>query len=173
MPKFRCLSSDALFKYFSVRNEVRLFDQVKTFFHLKKCTQCESKYKTIQNTWKEYFTPEPEIAPSLIKVYAKLQRDETLVLKGWKLENFSQSYKLNHWLFNRGWLYYGSVPTALAAVITFLAVSQNSKNPPVVANNKQSLPYAQIRYEDSNKVNVIYVKPELLHRVEFQTTRTR
>lgn len=171
MLKKTCLNSDSLFKYFSVRNEIKFFEKTKIFFHLRKCSQCEFKYKTIQNTWNEYFTPEPEIASSLVKIYAKLQRDETLILKGWKLENFTQNYKLNHWLFNRGWLYYGGVPTALAAVITFLAVSQNAKNQPLVA--KQTPPYAQIRYEDNNKVNVIYVKPELLHRVEFQTTRTR
>lgn len=166
----KCLNSDLLLQYVSIPSELNWQTKFKTRWHLKKCSDCSAQFNKIQDTWNHYFTPEPDIAPSLIRVFAKLQRDETLILKGWKLSNIQSKPSLKEVLVNRGWLYYGAIASSFVGVISFFTLNQASMTP--VAQNEKKAPVARIQFEEKNGVNVYYVKPELLHRVQFQTTRT-
>ena len=108
------------------------------------------------------------------KVYSKLQNDETLILKGWKLGESQRRRNFNTTLMNGGWLFRGAVSVGLAAVLVFVIFAQISSNKsehhPIIASNNP-LPLAQIRVEEKNKVRVHYLEPELLQTIEFETAR--
>lgn len=172
MPNQNCLKSDQLLQYFTIQSELGFVTKFKTKWHLKKCQGCAERFNKVQSTWNQYFNPEPEIAPSLIRVYAKLQRDETLILKGWKLENFKSTRSLSQKLFRQGWVYYGAVTSSLLGVMGFFMYNQMTVNRALTLSEKKSSPVAQIEFNQKDKVNVYYVKPELLHHVQFQTNRS-
>ena len=116
---------------------------------------------------------------SLLRVYSKLQNDETLVLKGWKLndsairQKHQQRAALPKWLFHGG-VAVASLSIVLLAVSSRFSPTENGKELHNAMNNlNNSLPYAQIRIEDRNRVKVHYVQPELLQTIEFETTGQR
>ncbi len=141
------------------------------------CPRCREKVTSLKASWEAYFTPEPEIAPSLMRVYSKLQKDETLILKGWKLSKPGARATLSERLFREGWVFRGAVSAAGLATLVFIGVSRFSSAPaPVEAvalATKPQLPFAQIRIQEKDAVRVHYVQPELLESVEFETTSRR
>jgi hypothetical protein len=120
--------------------------------------------------WNGYFQPEPEIASSLLKVYSRLQRDETLILKGWKLGDFRSPRPSFAKLFLLSW----GFPTGIAVAAGFFAVVfspafRSSAEQTQVSLREAPVPLAPIRIRDRNSVKVHYVQPELLHSMEFET----
>lgn len=170
----KCPKQDALLEYFSIPDEISFIKKTCTRMHLASCSECQERSKKIQSIWKSYFKPEPEITSSLLSVYSRLQRDETLILKGWKLGETKRPRPLSGFLFNEGWLFRGAVSFGLFALLGFVVVSQmrggSSYAPqPIVAQAKA--PLAQIRVEDKNTLKVHYLEPQLLQTIEFETTR--
>jgi hypothetical protein len=144
--------------------------------HLVHCRECASAVEDIERQWNSYFSQNQDITPSLIRVLGRLKQDETLILKGWKLDR-PPRVSMTHPLLNGGWLFRGAVATGLAGM-TFLFVSNSIRSnsvPPLVSTPQSAqLPLAQIRQTEKNGVRVHYVQPELLQSVEFETTsRTR
>ncbi len=109
---------------------------------------------------------------SLMRVYSRLQKDETLILKGWKLNEGRHKKSLGGILVNGGWLFRGAVSMGLAAVVISVVMSQQSNGKQSNAVIQQG-PLAQIRLENKNGVRVHYLQPEVLQTIEFETTRAR
>ena len=86
---------------------------------------------TIKTKWDAYFSPEPELTSSLIRVYSRLQNDETLILKGWKLSEQRPTKSLGHRLLAEGWLFAGLFRWALAHCFSLVVTQVKSmKNGP-------------------------------------------
>lgn len=168
----KCPSQEKLLEFYTIPKEVSLFKRVWIKFHLFSCTSCTEKLTNLQINWQKYFSPEPDIMSSLMRVYSRLQKDETLILKGWKLNEGRHKKSLGGILVNGGWLFRGAVSMGLAAVVISVVMSQQS-------NGKQSntaihqSPLAQIRLENKNGVRVHYLQPEVLQTIEFETTRAQ
>jgi len=168
MPLLKSPQPEKLLQYLSIPEELSLFDKLHVRLHLFVSPSCRKAVADTQHKLDSFFTPEPDITSSLIRVYSKLKTDETLVLSGWKLGQLSNRRKsLKRFAFAEGWLFRGGVG-AVAGLALFLAFSQNQK--PSLDLKPRPLPLAQIRFEDQNKVQVHYVRPELLHTIEFETT---
>ncbi|MBI1860959.1 MAG: hypothetical protein HYR96_08580 [Deltaproteobacteria bacterium] len=158
-----CPKADKLFEWISIPSEVPRFSRVRLCLHLRFCKPCKTRCAQIEENWQNCLVPEPDVTASIMRVYASLKRDETLILKGWKLGENRRSGG-NAWLF----------PSAVALGALALAVWVSApstllsftKSPKAM---KDDSPLAQIRYEDKNRVQVHYVKPELLQSIEFET----
>lgn len=174
MRLLKCPPPDALLEYHSVPQEISRFKRISTRIHLASCQSCRTRVEKIDSMWKSYFKPEPEITSSLLSVYSRLQSDQTLILKGWKLGDTKRRKNLGGMLFNEGWLFRGAVSFGLFALLGFVVFSQirtnsQSARQPLMAQNKA--PLAQIRVEDKNTLKVHYLEPQLLQTIEFETTR--
>lgn len=174
MRLLKCLSQDCLLEYVSIPQEVSAWKKLHVRLHTVKCDACQNKLSSIRKNWDSYFAPETDITSSLLKVYSRLQTDETLILKGWKLGEFQRRRDMNTALFKGGWLFRGAVSLGLAGLAVFVVLSQVSQNKTIeprstIASNQ--LPLAQIRVEEKNTVKVHYLEPELLQTIEFETTR--
>jgi hypothetical protein len=155
----------------SVPEELSLVSRYSLRTHLRICSHCRTSFEATQTAWKSFLKPEPEITSSILKVYSRLQNDETLILKGWKLGNQRRKKELKGLLFNEGWLFRGAVFLGLGilvGIVTFSTLSQK----PLEKESLQLGPFAQIRQQEKNKVKVHYLQPELLHTIEFETTRS-
>lgn len=176
MPLLKCPDSDSLFEYVTIPTEMRAWNRAGMRAHAFVCPPCQQKIKAIQEKWDAYFTPEPDVTASLIKVYSRLQRDETLVLKGWKLGGVQRPKSLRESVVAQGWLFRGSVAASLAAVAFVLVSPQlkSEKEAAMVSATPQAaqLPLARFRVEDKNSIKVHYVQPELLQSIEFETVST-
>ncbi len=166
----KCPNQEILLEFFTISHEINLIKRGWLKYHLLSCKPCAEKLQSLKSNWQQYFSPEPDITSSLMRVYSRLQKDETLILKGWKLNETRPQKNLSGILFNGGWLFRGVVSVALAAIVLSVVVTQqsNSKeiNPAI-----SSQPLAQIRLENKNGVKVHYLQPELLQSIEFETTR--
>lgn len=156
----RCPSSERLFEWISVPGEMRFVTRSRLWIHTRICKGCRSERIRLEESWERLLCPEPDVTPSIIRVYSRLKRDETLILKGWKLgESRSNSHP---------WLFRGAVALS-ALAITCWVVLQPSPETTEAAFQTQASPLAQIRYENKNRIQVRYVKPELLQSIEFET----
>jgi hypothetical protein len=176
----KCPKQEALFEFISIPDELSRWERFRTQWHTRSCASCQEQMQAIRSTWESYFTPEPDVTSSMMRVYSRLQSDETLILKGWKLSEFRPARAplraRANWAFRIG----ASFAAALLLVV-FAAPQWRALHPvadaaapvPVAAN--EHLPFAQIRVEDkdNNRVQVHYVQPELLQSVEFETTSAR
>ena len=169
MPYLNCPKQETLLEYLSIPQQMSLWMKLYITSHRRLCGPCEEKLRLIEATMDSYFTPAPDIASSLIRVYSQLQHDETLVLKGWKLGEFRS--RRDVWL-SEGWLFRGAVSIGLGVLLVIIFISRftSEKNEIKMADQGKA-PYARLRFEDQNKVTVQYVQPELLHTVEFETSR--
>lgn len=175
MRYLRCPSVDSLREYVSISSEIPLRKRLALKSHALLCSSCQREMEKIRGIWKAYFTPEPDVTSSLIRVFSRLQKDETLILKGWKLNSNQQSEARRAFL-REGWLFRGAVSLGFGA-LAFILVStgiQSNDEPPMteVVNRSASMgmPTAQFRVEEKNSIRVHYVKPELLESMEFETT---
>jgi hypothetical protein len=107
-----------------------------------------------------------------LRVYSRLQADETLILKGWKLNNVKRRKEVSGFLLNEGWLFRGGVFLGLGAVVGAVVFSSLNQKPLSPEGIPLKGPFAQIRLQEKNKVKVHYLQPELLHTIEFETTRS-
>lgn len=179
MPLLSCPKDERLFELVSIPDEVSFVDRLQLKAHLVGCTGCQQKATAIRKNWETCFIPEPDITGSLMKIYSRLQKDETLILKGWKLSP-TRPMSPSMRLIKEGWLFRGAVATAAAAAFFIVPWSQFSgqKAPDVMVYNHsasmgQKPPLAQFRVENKNSIKVHYIEPELLQSIEFETTNTR
>lgn len=167
-----CPNPDDFLALASVPEELSFWSQLFLKSHFKLCRSCKERFIHTQLTWENFFKPEPDITSSLLKVYSRLQADETLILKGWKLSNVKRKKEVSGLLLNEGWLFRGGVFLGLGAIVGAVVFSSLNQKP--LSNEGFPLkgPFAQIRLQEKNKVKVHYLQPELLHTIEFETTRT-
>lgn len=169
-----CPSQEKLFESVSIARELSLWERARVRSHTWHCSGCREKKKALSQTWQSYLSPEPEVTSSLMKVYSRLQKDETLILKGWKLTEVSRPHSLSHWLLKEGWLFRGGISLGAFGLVVALVVSQmSSEEPSLKVASVMKPPMAQIRIENGNTVKVHYVQPELLQSMEFETTSER
>jgi hypothetical protein len=160
----------------SIPGELPFWSQFLLKTHVRFCASCERKQLSLKSTWESYFQPDPEVATSVLRVYSRLQKDETLILKGWKLGDFrSQKRSGNLHFFLRTW----GFPTGIAAALGFFALfyspafqSEGDKTQ-LASRPALSVPPSQVRVRDKNSVKVHYVQPELIHSMEFETVSSR
>ena len=170
-----CPKQELLLEFVTIRGEVSLLNRMTIRAHKLGCNTCREKIQSITESWDAYFRPEPDITNSLIKVFSRLQQDETLILKGWKLSEAPRSRTIGDVLLREGWLFRGGVTAGLAVVVTLFVVnrfqpegvSSFPAGMPLAETSK--VPSAQIRFQDRNAVRVHYVQPELLQTIEFET----
>lgn len=168
-----CPSTETLLETISIPDEMSRLTYLKVKWHCFRCQSCQNSLSKLRSTWDAYFQPEPEVASSLLRVYSRLQRDETLILKGWKLGDFRSVRPSSARLFMRAW----GFPTGIAVALGFFAVifspafRGSDPDANLVAVDTR-LPLAPIRTRDKNSVKVRYVQPQLLHSMEFETVST-
>jgi hypothetical protein len=179
----KCPNQEKLFEFVSIPAEMPKLERVRLQWHTKACAHCQEEMTGIRATWEGYFTPEPDITASLMSVYSRLQSDETLILKGWKLSEFRAARASS--VPSTGWAWRAGMAIAASIVLVFVGItggilpgfgpSQDAMMTAAVAPANEKLPFAQIRVEDkdNNRVQVHYLQPELLQSVEFETTSTR
>ena len=173
MLRLKCPTQEGLLEYFTIAKELSLVQRTRTKVHLLYCSGCKEKLSVLHQSWERYFSPEPDLTASLMRVYSKLQKDETLILKGWKLGETTRRRGADALLLNGGWLFRGGVSVGLAAIVMMVIMTQNNRTKSDAQIAQNHGPYAQIRMEDKNSVKVHYLQPELLQTIEFETTRSR
>ncbi len=166
-----CPSSELLLETITIPNEMGRWDLLTIKAHVFRCKSCQKGVARLKMAWSGYFQPEPEIASSLLKVYARLQRDETLILKGWKLSDFRSQRPSIGRQFLQSWGFPTAIAVALGifAVIFSPAFREVTQEESQLAAVREGLPLSPIRVRDRNSVKVHYVQPELLHSMEFET----
>ncbi len=167
-----CPSTERLLESISFPGERGFLSLARLKAHTFGCRSCKKNLNELRDTWKNTFQPEPEIATSLLRVYSRLQRDETLILKGWKLEDLLNKRPSSSRLFLRTWAFPAGV--AFAAIVSVLWFSPyfGSQETEIAATKQSQVPLSSIRVRDGNAVRVHYVQPELLHSMEFETVST-
>lgn len=143
--------------------------------HLRRCSDCSAAATEIRTQCDSYFAPQPEITSSLLRVYSRLQKDETLILKGWKLDVRPQRTTRQS-LLSGGWLFRGGLAMAsliIAGMVVMNSGSNEESEKVAARRSEPRIPMAQIRIEQPGRVNVHYVEPELLQTMEFETTSAR
>ncbi len=173
MPK--CPSQERLLSYETIPDETSKSLRLWISVHLLMCHGCRDTRKKIRETWDAYFSQPLDVTSSLIRVLGRLQKDETLILKGWKLGRSRRPVGTEAWL-RQGWVFRGGVVAGLAG-IAFLLVSNSTKMEPEVAlrpvPQSATIPLTEIREEAKHGVKVHYVQPQLLQSIEFETMSTR
>jgi hypothetical protein len=169
-----CPSPELLLEVVSIPNEMSKWSLLNVRAHTLFCSQCEKTQAGLKATWEAYFQPQPEIASSLLKVYSRLQRDETLILKGWKLTDLRSQATSPVRLFFRSWGFPSGIAVALGLFSVFYSpdLPTSGDDSRVAQKQSQSVPLSAIRVRDRNSVKVHYVQPELLHSMEFETVST-
>jgi hypothetical protein len=177
-----CPKDENLFAFVSIPQEVSLWKRSGVRLHIKSCQPCREKVTSLRSQWDAYFAPEPDITSSLMSVYSRLQNDETLILKGWKLSPARPHRKTGLSNAQKSWLFGGGFSVALASffvLFTLTGLKLGKATSPVVAGaggpggtalSDVKVPLAQIRFEDENRVKVEYVQPQLLQSIEFETS---
>lgn len=173
----KCPDTQALFELVSMPRELSLARRTFLNTHNRFCADCRQKASALTERWAAVFAPEIDVTSSLLRVYSRLQRDETLVIKGWKLSETRQASHAaraaQDWMF-RGAVAFGALAVAVWVVGPEVFSTNGQKalmnaSAPIQARSARSAPFAQIRTEDKNSIKVHYVQPELLHSVEFET----
>lgn len=170
-----CPKMESLLEFVTIPSEMPRWDRFTFKVHALTCQSCQEKISSIQTKWDAFFRPEPDVTSSLIKVYSRLQKDETLILKGWKLDGVTPArVSLPASWLRQGWVFRGGVSLGLASLIMLLVFSQIKTEESVsytsTVPHSMNLPVAQFRVEDKNSIKVHYVQPELIQSMEFETT---
>lgn len=173
-----CPKPEKLLELFTIPGEISFRQRASTQTHAFFCATCQEKLTHLKKSWQHYFKPEPDITSSILKVYSRLQTDETLILKGWKFGETSPKRGLGHWLFKEGWLFRGSVGVGMAALLVVLTTGPALRTAAIDENGlverpksaRAEVPPMQIRIENKDRVKVHYLQPELLQTIEFETT---
>ncbi len=176
MQRPKCLKPETLLEFVSLPEEMGRLQVLKIRWHLRSCEPCQAVEAQVRTQCARYFHPEPEITSSLLRVYSRLQRDETLILKGWKLDEPRSVKTAQHALLREGWLFRGGLALAsliMVGVVAFSSTQNEEGEKVAVRRNENRPPLAQIRIEQPGRVKVHYVEPELLQTMEFETTSAR
>lgn len=165
MALVKCPRPEALLEYVTISSELNLVTRLFLKGHLLSCAPCRESVARLEANWKRFFMPETDITLSLMRVFSRLKKDETLILKGWKLDQAkSREFAVKNWLF-RGAISLGVLGLAVATLPQLLKGKSDRAQ-----TRLQKLPVAQFRFEDRNGVRVQYFRPELLESIEFRTT---
>ncbi len=173
--KASCFKPEMLLEYISLPEQVGTWRTFQIRRHLKGCADCRKIETQVRSEVASYFAPEPEITSSLLRVYSRLQKDETLILKGWKLDG-RRAPTARQTFVNGGWLFRGGLAVASLVIVAMVAFNSGSnEDAERYARLRQETkpPMAQIRIEQPGRVKVHYVEPELLQTMEFETTSAR
>lgn len=168
----KCPNPEQILEMVTIPAELPRLTLWRSKAHVWKCDDCRARVDQIRETWSGYFQPQPEITSSLLKVYSRLQNDETLILKGWKLGESRVRPNLFQFLLKDGWLFRGAVSLgmgAVAGVVFYSQLTGGSKEVTKLAS--VSAPLAQIRLQNKNTLQVHYLRPELVQSIEFETTK--
>lgn len=174
-----CPKEERLLELASVAQELPRTERLRLKWHLSGCASCRTQVEELRMAFESYLTPEPDVASSLLRVYGKLQADQTLLLKGWKLNETRTGTDWKSVLLQRGWLFRGGLAAAGMAVawgVWLAPGTSTSAMAPLPQQPPDSVgapPWAQIRIEDRNSVRVHFVRPELVHSSEFETVSGR
>lgn len=173
----KCPKSEKLLEYVSIREEMTLPLRLGIGVHCWRCHKCKAQVAAIQKSWSSIFAPEPDVTSSLLRVYSKLQNDQTLILKGWKLDTARPVQRTVRKPSTMIWP--AAAGFAVAALLTGGSLFQwrsiwNAEPLPTAAvsltgEDESDSPLAQVRIEDKNSVKVQYVRPQLLQTIEFET----
>lgn len=174
----KCPNQETLLSWMTISGELPARERVAAKCHIFFCQSCQTQTESIRKTWNHYFKPEPDITSSLLRVYSNLKDDETLIIKGWKLDQRqNRKRSLSHLMFKEGWLYRGAISTGFAGLVLFFGYTSLRPNTPAavgvpVANrtSNNEAQFMQIRVQEKDRVKVHYIQPELLQTVEFETT---
>jgi hypothetical protein len=186
MSFLKCPKNEAILEYVSIAKELPSLSRWSMATHFAVCADCRTRSEQLLKKWESFFQPEPDLTPSLLRVYSRLGKDETLVLKGWKLNDSRILRGRWQWPLRTSHARHfvmGGGAVALAAVLTMVIWMPTEKSSRVEMQNasakmspsflNNSTPFAQIRLQEKNRVQVHYVQPELLHTIEFETTNQR
>lgn len=169
-----CPKSDDLFEYVSIPEEMGRARRMGMKIHAMSCDSCDSKISGLRQKWEQTFAPKVDVCSSLMNVYSRLQNDETLILKGWKIggEARPRARATTSVPLLSSWAFRGTAAAAFATIFGIVIWSQlgADRTERNFSDASATLPYARFRTEDPNRVKVQYVQPELLHSVEFETT---
>ena len=155
-----CPKQETLLEWVSISAQMRPTTRVFLWWHTRVCRGCTHRIQALKRSWSQLLRPEPDVIDSIIRVYSRLKRDETLILKGWKLGDLRTRSVIP-------WIFRGSI--AFSALVLAFWVAIYSFSEDSTPQVKLDGPMAQIRYEDKNRVQVRYVRPELLQSIEFET----
>jgi hypothetical protein len=167
-----CPNTEQLLEGVSIPGELPFWSHFLLKTHVRFCAACEQKQLSLKSTWEAYFQPDPEVATSVLKVYSRLQKDETLILKGWKLGDFrNQKRDGNLHFFLRTWGFPTGIAAALGVSALFYSPAFQTENgkTQLASRTSSSVPLSQVRVREKNSVKVHYVQPELIHSMEFET----
>ena len=182
MSRRSCPKEERLLELASVAAEMPRTERWRLRWHLSGCAPCRTQVDELRAAFESYLAPEPDVATSLLRVYGRLQADETLVLKGWKLNETRTPTSWRSILLQRGWLFRGGLTAAGLMVAWGVWIAPGTgTSPTAMAPIPQQPPdtslvpppWAQLRIENGNSVRVHYVRPELVHSSEFETVSTR
>lgn len=167
--RFRnCPNPDRFLEYVSIPRELTAWSRLNFKIHLASCSGCKETFQRVSKGWNEILVPEPEVTSSILKVYSRLQKDETLILKGWKLGRVKPRAAMAGW---QTWAFRGAVMSSLTLIgVSVLWQKNHEERSKSFSNVSATIPYARIRYEDKNRVKVQYVQPQLLNSMEFETS---
>ncbi len=169
-----CPSTEQLLEGVSIPGELPFWSHLLLKAHVRFCEACERKQLSLKSTWESYFQPDPEVATSVLRVYSRLQKDETLILKGWKLGDFrSQKRNGNVHFFLRTWGFPTGIAAALGVSALFYSPAFQGQDDRLVSRPSPSVPLSQVRVREKNSVKVHYVQPELIHSMEFETVSSQ
>lgn len=175
-----CPKEERLLELASVAAEMPRTERLRLQWHLAGCASCRTQVDELRLAFESYLAPEPDVASSLLRVYGRLQTDQTLVLKGWKLNETRAAADWKSVLFRRGWLFRGGLAAAGMVVAWGVWLGPGGAgtlaNAPIPQQPPESIgapPWAQMRIEDRNSVRVHFVRPELVHSSEFETVSGR
>jgi len=167
---FKCPSKDAWLEWVSTPQSISLLKKFYFRTKLTICSHCQETEASVKKLWMQFSEPEPDLTDSLIRVFHKLQKDETLVLKGWKLNE--PPLKKRAPVIPLRW-----VGVATAATMLFVSAwwlqSQQPVHKPIASRAFTTFPKAQIRRQENNTVKVHYIQPELVETLEFETDSNR
>jgi hypothetical protein len=169
----KCPQSEILLEFVSIPDEMSRIKRMQLRSHMFLCAPCQSKVTSLRKGWSKFLVPEPDVTSSLMRVYSRLQKDETLILKGWKFGETVPRRNMESILLKEGWLFRGMIGVGLTVAIALVLHNQQfQRNTPTPAPVRHT-PLAQIRVEGKNNVKVHYLEPELLQTVEFETASSR
>ncbi len=160
-----CPKTETILEWVSIPSEMSRFQRLRLLWHTAVCRTCRGHRDQIRSSWYSTLLSEPDVTDSIIRVYSRLKHDETLCLKGWKLGQSRTNARV--------WLFPGAVATGVLALTLWVAIPSTPLVPtgnsaPATLSGRDT-PLAQIRFEDKNRIQVHYVRPELLHSLEFET----
>ncbi len=163
-----CPKNEKILEFITIKESIPIFKKIAMCIHLMFCKVCSEKKKVFTKEWENLTEPSYDITKSLLRIFSRLQNDETLILQGWKLGKIPRKRWVPFLISPRFVL----VATFLLAIAIFV-IFKNGTGKVYTLKSEDHLPYIKYRFQDKNKVTVHYIEPELIQTVEFETSSVR